>query len=328
MKKSSATRNTSGLIALCLSFAIAAISIAFFIRENTRSIAVVDPVVVREIKQAKRLGKQGKWSKAAIILERNAKGSNPNAKLEYALLYTRGWGVTRDLERARNLLLQSVQRDFPARGRAAFELGRIYRNSRGKDCPRIAFEWFSKAVLWNYPKAHAELGKSYARGLGIEVNIERALHHYKAAAQYGSASAVVPLINLIARGSEAVEPNPDRAKRLLDEFLPLLERDANRGSAIAARTLGRLYQKSNLIIPNQAKAMHWYSIASSLGDAAAMHDLALLSMAQNKTYIDTQHALDLLRESAARGYSGAMTALGRLHLERQFNLKAADGLPG
>ena len=326
MKNSAQINRSIGVIVLCVTIIITALSGIFYHQRIATDITVNDPVVERELTQAKRFIKQGDWKKAAPILERNAKGSNTQAKFEYALLFARGWGVKRDLERARNLLLQAVQRDFPARGRAAFELGRIYRKSRGEDCPRIAFEWFSKALEWNYLKAHVELGKSHARGLGIEVNIDHALNHYKLAAQYGSAAAVIPLINLIAHDRKTIAPDPGRAKLLLAEFMPMLERDANRGSATSARTLGRLYQNSHLLKSDFSKAMHWLSIASSLGDAAAMHDLALLNFSRDEKLVEAGIVLDLLKESAARGYGGAMTVLGRLHLKRQFNLKSEGAI--
>ncbi|KAG1700370.1 hypothetical protein GQR58_005066 [Nymphon striatum] len=99
-----------------------------------------DPIAQRELSLAKNYAKNKDWQKAAEILSRNAVGSNRPAKYEYALLYIKGWGVPRDLEKARNLLLQAVQRPFKDRAKAAFELGRVYRMSKGEDCSRIAFE--------------------------------------------------------------------------------------------------------------------------------------------------------------------------------------------
>ncbi len=279
-----------------------------------------DPTIQREISLAKKTGKQGNWREAALKFEQYAATSNPVAKYELGLLYSRGWGVKRDLEKARILLLQAVQYDFPARARAAFELGRLFRKSRGEDCPRIAFEWFSKALDWGYVKAHSELGKSHARGLGVDVDVDKALFHYRAAVQHGSPSAVVPLINLIALGGKHLTADPDKALELLGEFMPLLETSAKKGDALAARALGRIYKKNSLIESDPAKAMYWLSAAATLGDAAAMHDLAKLMMLQTDKDEKKNIIVDLLHESSKRGYSGAFTALGRLHLTGEFGL--------
>jgi len=321
------TRTKNGRLAFGAVAAGVLIGAAFFINDgfSHREIAM-DPIAEREIRQARQLGRSGNWEEAARILSRTSSGSSPRAKLEYALLYTRGWGVKRDLERARILLLQAVQQDFPGRGRVAFELGKLYRKSRGKDCARIAFEWYTKAIKWDYYKAHAELGKSHARGLGVPVDIERALYHYKLAANYGSPAAVIPLINIIARGSDLRDPDPVRARSLLAEFHPMLEAEAKKGSGVSARTLGRMYSKGPVLKRNIARAMHWYSVAASLGDAAAMHDLALLSLDQGAEFQDSGKILELLNESAERGYGGAMTALGRLHLKRKLKLEP-EGAP-
>lgn len=281
---------------------------------------IPDPVSQQELNAARSLVQKQKWDEAAEILEQNALDGSVQAQFEYAMLFTKGWGVPRDLDKARDLLLQAVQRPFEDRGQAAFELGRIFRVSKGEDCSRIAFEWFTKSAQWGYVKAHAEIGKSYARGIGVKQDVEQALEHYRIAAQNNSASAILPLVTLIAKGSSTLPANPEKARVILDEFMPRLEIAARDGDARAARSIGRLYINDLVFDRDAEQALRWFSIAAGLGDAIAMHDMALLMMEHKKEFANSKEVLALLNESANRNYPAAITALGRLHLKKQFGL--------
>ncbi len=281
----------------------------------------LDPMVAADVKQARALTRQGAWADAAALLADHAAGPNPQAKLEYALLLTRGWGVQRDLERARQLLLQAVVADFDGRGRAAFELGRLYKVASGKDCSRIAFEWFSKAANWRYERAHLEIAAAYRKGVGTAADPKRAMKHYRIAAEGGSAAAIWSMIEMAERGTAVSEPDPEQARQLAELYLPILEVEAQSGSAYAARTLARLFLRGSVIDKDVEAASRWFGEAATLGDPAAMHDLALLIVEAGEGGTDGETALDLLKESARRGYPGAMTALGRMHLEGRWGLK-------
>lgn len=307
-------------IAILASITTVMVTSAITLKHPKNTLYIPDPVSKKELVEAKAFTKQGKWEKAAEILARNAVGNNVQAKYEYAMLYAKGWGVPRDLEKARNLLLQAVQRPFEGRARAAFELGRVYRISQGEDCARIAFEWFTKSLQWGYLKAHSELGKSHARGIGVKQDIDLALKHYRIAALHNSASAVVPLINLLARGSSTVDADPEKALSILNEFLPKLEVAAKNGDARAARSIARLYSNNLIMEPDTQQALKWFSMASRAGDAIAMHDLAVLLMEEKKQFAVKEDVLALLNESIRRNYAAAITTLGRLHLKSQFGL--------
>lgn len=289
-------------------------------KPDMQSAYVPDPVTKKELLMARGFIKNKDWQKAAEILEKNAVGANVQAKYEYAMLYAKGWGVPRDLEKARNLFLQAVQRPFKDRAKAAFELGRVYRMSKGEDCSRIAFEWFTKSMQWGYMKAHNELGKSYSRGIGVKQNIELALKHYRYAAVHNSSSAVIPLIELLAKGSESMPANPEKAAAILTEFMPRLEEAAKAGDSRAARSIGRLHLNGLMFEPNNEEAIRWLSIAAGLGDAIAMHDMAMLLVETKKEQAIKEDIIELLNESARRNYAAAITTLGRLHLKSKFGL--------
>lgn len=279
----------------------------------------VNPFVVRETAAALHLQKQGDWAAAAEILGKTAYTQYPDAKVSYAFQLIRGWGVKRDLDAARQLLLQAVKQDFSGKANAAFELGRLYRLSRGPGCQKIAYQWFSKSLEWGKQKAHLELAKTHARALGVPKNIKLARYHYRAAAQNGSPSAALSLVLLIYKSNQDNNGMED-AQNVLREFLPIIEASAIKGKGRAARSLARLYAKNGIVTANISKAIYWYEKASQAGDRAAMHDLAMLALKQKKLPFSGKKIVELLRVSSDLGYSGAMTALGRLHLEKRFKL--------
>jgi TPR repeat protein len=285
-----------------------------------------NPVLVRDLARAKQLQRGGEFKSAALLLHRHANSQSAEASYRYAQLLVRGWGIDRDLEAARDLLLTAVQTDFSNRGQSALELGRLYRKSRGDDCQRIALEWFQKSLDWGHTKAHAELGKSFARGLGTPSNFDRAYHHYSQAVLAGSTSAVFSLVNLVRNGTADREGHPAQAKILIQEYLPAVMRQAKAGDAQAARALGRIYQEGLLLSQNTGDAVHWFGQAVRMGDAAAMHDLAMLATTEPVDGLNQEAIVGLLNESADRGYAGAMTALGRLHLAQWQGLDPALAL--
>ena len=147
-----------------------------------------NPVVAKVLSDARKHRSKGRYAKAAALLKDHATPGNPLVLLNYGKLLARGWGVPKNLDEAREKLLMAVQHDFPKRGEAAFELGRVYRQSVGPDCDRIAFEWFVESAKAGHVKAHAELGRHYARGIGVPVDIHNALKHYRIAARSGAAN--------------------------------------------------------------------------------------------------------------------------------------------
>ena len=56
-----------------------------------------------------------------------------------------------------------------------------------------------------------------------------------------------------------------------------------------------------------------------------MHDLALFKLEDGKI-TNSKEVVSLLRRSAKLGYSGSMTALGRLHLENKFELPVEESI--
>lgn len=231
-----------------------------------------------------------------------------------------------DILQAHDLLVAATKVTGSQRAEAAFELGTIYRMFPTEECQKVAFVWFRKSAEWGFRKGHLELAKAYLRGLGVKVDFDRSVRHYRIAAENGSAAGALELIKLIHHGIANEPGDTKAAKTTLLAFLPMLESSASDGNARAARSIGRLYLTGNLLKQDLKLAADWLSRASQFGDAAAMHDLALLELDQSSS-ANSNDVISLLKKSASLGYSGSMTALGRIHLQNRFDLPITGSLP-
>lgn len=294
---------------------------------------LIDPMTASDILIAKKHRRNGEWQKSADLLATHAYSSDPQAQYEFAFQIVRGWGVERDLDAALNLLLSAVQHSFPDRAKAAFELAKIYRMSKGDDCQTIAFEWFVKSAKWGFSKSHLEIAKAYMRGLGVEPSFDDAIKHYRIASESGSAAGVFSLVALLEKGMPGTNGDLKLARNALDEFMPMLEAETSSGNGRAARSIARIYKSGTLLDQDISLAVDWFTKGANAGDSASMHDLAVIMMdrlaAQTQDFsgLEKDHSaleleiVQLFKDSAKKGYGGAMTALGRAHLSEKFNLK-------
>lgn len=249
-----------------------------------------------------------------------------NINYELALKLIRGNGDQHDLATAYEHLTLIVHNDFPKRAEAAYELAKLYRKVPSTDCQNAAVIWFKKSAAWGYRKAHLMLAKSYLRGLGTTSSFNLAVDHYRIAGKMGSASGAFALVELIGNGALDTMGNKDLARSTLQEFMPMLEKDALAGNGHAARSVGRLYLSGELLTQNLEQAQYWLTKAANVGDAVGMNDLAVLQLEQVSEEESASSIISLLHRSAQLGYSSAMTTLGRLHLQEKFSLEKADAV--
>ena len=277
------------------------------------------------LKQAKKLQRAGKWKKSAELLQPYVMARDPIALLEYGKMLARGWGMRRDLAKARENLLLAVQFEFSKRGQAAFELANVYRQSPGEDCSRIAFEWFTKSASWGFLKAHAELGRHHARGIGVPVNFPQALKEYQMAARNGSAKALLSFLTLVSKKPSLGKDLPPR-EELLVRAISHLEKEAMSGKPASAKALGRLYLGKGVMARNTKKAKLWFQRGADLGDGGAMYELAKLMLEDSPTEKEIEKSFEWMRLAISQNNAGAITEFGRLHLEERFGLQKKDAV--
>ena len=211
--------------------------------------------------------------------------------------------------------------DLPA---YEFEIGKLLGKARGRDCSGLAFRYFKSSAESGYDRAYAETAKAYRKGLGTEPDFRKAVINYEISARLGFANSAYRLIEMTERGTEEIAGDAAMASAYLEEFRLLIENKIRQGDAVAARSLARLFGNSNLLQSDPYRAMELYEYAANLGDAIAMHDLALMRMKHQRFELKRKDIFPLLLKSSELGYSAAFTALGRLHLTREFGLPRSE----
>ncbi|WP_421981906.1 tetratricopeptide repeat protein [Roseibium sp.] len=281
----------------------------------------IDPTIEEMIKQARGLQKVGRWEAAADILTQLANDGHPVALFHLGRAYKNGWGVEADLDQSRLIFMEAVRYSFAFRGETAYELGRLFQRSSGEHCAEIALQWFLKSLEWDYPKAHVQLAKHYERGIGAERDLNAAFHHYEQAAIAGYPSSTINYARILLTGRYGLTPDPDRARFWAERAITGLEQKARDGSASSAKTLGRIYRDGEFMAADRSLAKDWFLRSANLGDAGAMHDLALMLLTGAADEEKTAEALKWLRLAATAEHGGALTALARLHLKRKHGLE-------
>ncbi|MEM8793955.1 MAG: tetratricopeptide repeat protein [Pseudomonadota bacterium] len=286
-----------------------------------------DPKIVRAVRKARSLQKSGQLKDAVIELERLVTRGDPTAMYYLAMAHEKGWGISPDLEEMRTLLQAAVEYEFDLRGQTAYKLGRLYQLASEADCQKIAVAWFQKALQWNYPKAHMQLASHYERGIGIKQDLDLAIYHFEEAADAGFETASLSFARSLVKGRFKKRYDASRALALANRAVLAYEIKASNGSGTAAKVLGRLYRDGEFVDQNDAQALYWFRRSSLLGDTGGMHELGLFLIAVSTT-LETDarwnEGLSWLEKAASLSHGGAMTALGRLHLKEERDLKKDD----
>ena len=278
------------------------------------------------IRQARAIQRNGGHEAAFPVFQELAQQGFPVAMFHTGKAYSRGWGTQPDLDLARQYFLHAARYNYSYRGETAYELGRLFQRSTGPDCNTIAIDWFKKALKWNYHKAAFQLARHHEQGLGTDKNLTIALHYYDISVRSGSDRALFYLARLLHRGGTGMVRDRNLSRQLAERAVNVLERKARKGIPAAAKQLGRIYRKGEILPRDIQKAEFWLTRAVRLGSSGGMYDLARLLLDEEDDVVRTDEALGWLRAAATKGHGGSMTLLGRFHLEERFGLSKAGAL--
>lgn len=313
-------------MSLMLLIVLLALFLAFFLGADTCQAKglISTPDTIKAVSQARALQKKGELAQAILLFEKFAADGDPTAMFHAGKSYSRGWGVKPDLAKAEHYFTSAVLFEFRHRGEAAYELGRLYQRSIGPDCNTLAVEWFEKAMTWQFVKASMQLAIHYETGRGVDRDIGKAIKNFEIAAHAGYEQALLKYARILQDGSYGIAQNPQRAELMTAEAMATLERKARAGSASAAKQLGRIYRKGQLVSVDLKKAEKWLLQAARSGSTGGMHDIARIMLADKDSAARQAEALNWLRAAAERGHGGSMTTLGRLHLIEKYDLSQAE----
>lgn len=189
---------------------------------------------------------------------------------------------------------------------AQCEIGRLYVLGLGVEMNVYkAVEWFEKSVKKNSYCAHL-LGTMYENGSGVKQDYSKALELYKKSAEDGNATGAFCLGNMYYLG-RGVDENVFTAKEWYDKAVKSGGR-YNNVVARAAYILGTIYQEDG--IKGYKKAFEYYSIAAEKGDAEAQKKLCFMYARGQGIEKDHNKAVLMAKKAEANGQSDVLFSLG------------------
>jgi len=121
-----------------------------------------------------------------------------------------------------------------------------------------SFIWYHAAARQGHSDAQHNLALAYARGEGVEVNIDKAIQWWERAAHNGNTDSQYNLGLMYALGNNGVEQNLLRARAWWYQA-------ATQGDAAAQYNLGALYASEGTPFYNDCLAMQWLQESAQNG---------------------------------------------------------------
>ncbi|WP_454758742.1 tetratricopeptide repeat protein [Caulobacter segnis] len=250
---------------------------------------------------------QRDYATMLALLRPLVEAGEPRAEGRMALMYYQGWGVPRDLDKARTLYLSSAEKGWP---RAMYALGRLYQRGDGVAVDK------AKALYWLGLAAEAgDRPAALAAGdQAFDMKVYgKAARWLRMAADQGDAKAMFALGLLYADGLGVPKDRP--------AGFALIRRSAEGGYAFAQAAVGEMYVLGEGgVAPNPAEALAWYSRSAAQGERDGLTGLAEAYALGRGTPVDLAKAAGLYERAADAGVGLAQWRLGQM-------LQAGRGAP-
>ena len=217
------------------------------------TVLVATPLQAGPLEDARQAYTQGDYPAALKLLEPLSKEGNGEALALLSVFYKNGLGVTRDPDRAIDLLTRAAESGLAF---AQHDLGlRYYQGEDVAQNYRAAIKWWGQAASAGLPDSQFNLGLIYFRGLETDPDLERAKTLFEQASKQGHDHALYSLGVIYAFG-QGVEVDYLQARLLF-------QRAANLGVAHAQYNLGVLYENGFGTRKDLSEARRWYRLAAA-----------------------------------------------------------------
>lgn len=209
----------------------------------------------------------------------------------------------------------------------AFNLGLLYAKGFGveRDLEKAA-EWMEKAVAWGYGDSDgaALAGKYRTMADGLKK------------AQAGDADAMADLAgSYMAISGSLSQAGPDKD---YEQSLYWAQRAVEAGSAAGYFPLALAYEHGRGVQQDDAKAVEFYRKGAELGHAVCQHSYGCRLITGQGVEKNVKQALKLFEKSADQGFAPAYQALGQIYetgngvepdfdKEMEYYEKACESLP-
>jgi TPR repeat protein len=194
-------------------------------------------------------------------------------------------------------------------GEAAFQIGKAFYDGDPhlvlKQDYERAVTHFKEAAEQGHADAQFYLGVCFAKGRGILPDLSEAVKWYRKAADAGIVEAEFNIAECYYRG-RGVSKDMDKAIRYFANA-------AAHGSADAAYNLGIVYETGEGVTKDYEESAKWFLVAAKAGDVGAQSKLGFLySVGQGVIKSETEAAI-WLRKAAQNGDAAAQTSLAKIY---------------
>ena len=224
-----------------------------------------DPGTACDLAAGKKYQQSQDYPRAIACYQEGAAKGNGEAYLLLGYMYLEGVGVSKDITKAKELLLQAEAKNV---ARAVYSLGAMQEKGVGQkpDFP-AAVEYYRKAANLGLREAQAALGRLYFSGK-VAPNPEEGERFLTLAANAGDLAAQFNLGLLYYNGF--------KEKTHLGQALIWLERAALHGDRTAPQAVGAMYADGRGVKGDAKRAYTWFLISERVGNPDAKSALAQL----------------------------------------------------
>jgi TPR repeat protein len=253
-----------------------------------------------------------------------------------------GYGLAPDPAKARETYERAVKAGSL---QALASLGQLLLNTDfSADGQKRGLEMLEQAAEAGQVTAATRLAEIYLGGLGVEPDVDKAMHFYGVGLINGSPGAILGVGDALRTGTRQLATNPKvamdlfqraadsgdkgAARRIASMYLngeavaqdvvraeQMLTELANAGDAQSFVDLGDLYRDGTFVAADIPKAVGFYEKAAALNFNAGTTRLAALYLAGAPGVpIDVRRSLDYYNEAVERGSAGAMRSMADLYL--------------
>jgi len=192
--------------------------------------------------------------------------------------------------------------------KAQYNLGLMYANGVGveQDVER-ALHWYHKAANQGYSPAQYILAGKYANGQGLNRDLKQALTWYLKASERGNSRALFKLGQMLSVPQDELAQNCYRQA-------------AEKGVVEAQVMVAASVAAATPDAADQGQAFAWYQKAAESGLPSAQYIVGTYFESGKAGPADLQQAIAWYRKAARQGFAPAQTQLGLMYLR-------GDGVP-
>lgn len=188
----------------------------------------------------------------------SANQGSAEAYFNIALAYDNGWGVQKDTDKYKQLLLRSAENGWPA---AQFLVGtKMMEGSEFKKDSNAGFQWLVRSAEGGFKSAKF-VAIYFHTGEGGQKDLGKATYWYEKALADGDDSVVATLLRIYKFQQTPLPENSN--------FMRAAKRKAESGDAEVMEWLGRYYLFGPQAYSDVNQALKWIRMSADKGNADA-----------------------------------------------------------